>query len=46
MDNGPSRRVDAKPRTAIKSLLTVLAVCGLFVIVACGGIGFLVYRLR
>ena len=45
MENDPSRRVDAKPRTAVKSLLIVLAVCGLLAVVACGGIGFLVYRL-
>ena len=45
MEKDPSRRVDGKSRTGIKTLLTVLAVCGLLVIVACGGIAFVVYRL-
>ncbi len=41
MENDPSRRVGGRSRTAIKILCVVLAVCAL----ACGGIGFLVYRL-
>ena len=45
METDPSRRVAGKSRTGIKTLLIVLAVCGLLVILACGGIGFLVYRL-
>jgi dienelactone hydrolase len=45
MENDPSHRVDGKPRNAIRILLIVLAVCGLLAILACGGIGFLVYRL-
>jgi dienelactone hydrolase len=44
MENDPSRRVDGKSRSAIKILLIVLAVCGLLAILACGGIGFMVYR--
>jgi acetyl esterase/lipase len=45
MENDPSRRVDGRSRTAIKIVLTVLAVCGVLAILVCGGVGFLVYRL-
>jgi hypothetical protein len=45
MEIDPSRRVDGKSRNVIRILLIVLAVCGLLAILACGGIGFLVYRL-
>ena len=44
MEYDPSRRVDGKPRSVIKILLIVLAVCSLVAILACGGIGFLFYR--
>jgi dienelactone hydrolase len=45
LESAPSRRADRKSRTGIKVLLTALAVCGVLAILACGGIGFLVYRL-
>ena len=45
METDPSRRVAGKPRNVIKILLIVLAVCSVLAILACGGIGFLVYRL-